>query len=89
MRHVVHVVVTLKNTVLDPQGDATLHALNTLGFDNVENVRIGKIIYLSFKNDLDPNQLKELATLMAQKLLCNSVMENFEVQILDDKRSTS
>ena len=89
MSRFVQVVVTLKNAVLDPQGDATVHALSALGFDNVESVRVGKVIHLAFKNELEPGQLKEQAALMAQKLLCNSVMENFQIQVVEDKAGVS
>ncbi len=72
--------VHLKKGVLDPQGKAVLHALKTLGFNEVEDVRIGKQILI----DINTNNKEEAvleAKEMADKLLANPVIENYEIEV--------
>jgi phosphoribosylformylglycinamidine synthase len=75
------VFVTLKNGVLDPQGEAIRHALGTLGFDGVEGVRQGKVIDLDLA-ETDPAKAEDAAAEMCRKLLANTVIENYSVEIL-------
>ncbi len=70
--------IHLKKGVLDPQGKAVLHALKTLGFDDIDDVRVGKQILLDIKTDKE-NALKE-AKKMADELLANPVIENYEIE---------
>ena len=75
------VTVMLKNGVLDPQGEAVRHALGTLGFSGVNAVRQGKVIEL----DLDQNDKAKAETevkAMCEKLLANTVIESYRVEIL-------
>ncbi len=72
--------VHLKKGVLDPQGKAVLHALNTLGFKNVENVRVGKQILLDIDTNDKEKAIKE-AEKMADELLANPVIENYEIEV--------
>jgi phosphoribosylformylglycinamidine synthase len=74
------VTVMLKNGVLDPQGKAIGHALNNLGFDQVGEVRMGKIIELELA-ETDTAKAKAAAEEMAKKLLANMVIESFKVEI--------
>jgi phosphoribosylformylglycinamidine synthase subunit PurS len=74
------VTVMLKDGVLDPQGKAIGHALNTLGFPQVGDVRAGKIIELEL-DETDPTKAKVAAEEMAKKLLANTVIESFRVEI--------
>jgi phosphoribosylformylglycinamidine synthase len=74
------VTVMLKTGVLDPQGEAVRHALGTLGFAGVESVRQGKVIELELA-ETDPDKAKSQAEAMAQKLLANTVIESFRVEI--------
>ncbi len=74
------VTVMLKDGVLDPQGKAIGHALNNLGFAQVGEVRAGKVIELELK-ETDPGAAKAAAEDMARKLLANSVIESFKVEI--------
>ncbi len=76
------VTVMLKSGVLDPQGKAIAHALGTLGFTSVNDVRAGKIIELDLA-ETDPDKARALAEDMARKLLANTVIESFRVS-LDD-----
>ncbi|MEQ8320112.1 MAG: phosphoribosylformylglycinamidine synthase subunit PurS [Rhodospirillales bacterium] len=72
--------VTLKNGVLDPQGKAVQHALAGLGFDGVEDVRQGKFIELEL-SETDPAKAAAQAEEMCKKLLANTVIENYAVEI--------
>ncbi len=75
MKARVHVM--LKTGVLDPQGEAVRHALGALGFDGVEGVRQGKVIEL----DLAEGTSKETVEQMCEKLLANTVIERFDIEI--------
>lgn len=75
MKARVHVM--LKNGVLDPQGEAVRHALAAMGFDQVEGVRQGKVIDL----DLAPGTTEAEVTEMCEKLLANTVIESYAVEI--------
>ena len=70
------VFVTLKNGVLDPQGEAVRHALGALGFDGVNSVRQGKMIEL----DLADGTSEETITAMCEKLLANTVIESYRIE---------
>jgi len=72
--------VMLKNGVLDPQGKAIEHALATLGFAGVQDVRAGKIIELSLA-ETDPDRARASAEEMARRLLANTVIESFTVEL--------
>jgi phosphoribosylformylglycinamidine synthase PurS subunit len=74
------VTVMLKSGVLDPQGKAIAHALGTLGFAGVADVRAGKVIELEL-TETDPVKAKAVAEEMAQKLLANTVIESFRVAV--------
>jgi phosphoribosylformylglycinamidine synthase subunit PurS len=76
------VTVMLKDGVLDPQGKAIGHALNNLGFAQVGDVRAGKIIELDLAES-DPAAVRAAAEDMAKKLLANTVIERFRVDIAD------
>ena len=76
MKARVHVM--LKDGVLDPQGEAVRHALGTLGFDGVNGVRQGKVIEL----DLAPGTDESTVTEMCEKLLANTVIESYRVEML-------
>ncbi len=72
--------VTLKNGVLDPQGKAVQHALAGLGFGGVEGVRQGKFIELEL-TETDPKKAEAQVEAMCKKLLANTVIENYSVEI--------
>lgn len=76
----VKVEVKLKPVVLDPQGKSVLSALRNLGFGEVEDARIGKLIELTIK-DGDSGNVEERVTEMCRKLLSNPVIENFDVKV--------
>jgi phosphoribosylformylglycinamidine synthase subunit PurS len=70
------VFVTLKPGVLDPQGKAIHHALEGLGFTGLNDVRQGKLIELDLTDDTDDATIEA----MCQKLLANTVIENFRIE---------
>ncbi len=74
------VTVMLKDGVLDPQGKAIGHALHSLGFNGVGEVRAGKVIELDL-DATDPAAAKLEAEAMARRLLANTVIERFHVEI--------
>ena len=77
------VVVTLKKSVLDPQGVAVKHALDSLGFSAVQSVRLGK--YLEVRMDgADPKKAEKDLKEMCDKLLSNPVIEEYKFEILKD-----
>ena len=67
--------VYLKNGVLDPAGKATKHALESLGFNGVDDVRIGKQIILELSDETSDEQIKN----MCEELLANTVIEDYEI----------
>jgi phosphoribosylformylglycinamidine synthase len=75
------VQIMLKEGVLDPQGEAVRHALGTLGFKGVEGVRQGKVIELDLA-ETDAAKAEAAARDMCEKLLANTVIESYRVEIL-------
>ena len=76
MKARVHVM--LKNGVLDPQGEAVRHALGSLGFEGVEGVRQGKVIEMELADGTSEATINE----MCDKLLANTVIESYQVEVL-------
>jgi phosphoribosylformylglycinamidine synthase PurS subunit len=76
------VTVTLKSGVLDPQGQAIGGALKSLGFDGVSGVRQGKIFDIDL-SDADAESARKRLTAMCEKLLANTVIENYAVELRD------
>ena len=76
----VQIHISLKNGVLDPQGKAIESSLINLGFDKGENVRQGKFIELNIDEN-DPVEARKQATEMCEKLLANTVIENYRVDL--------
>lgn len=72
--------------LLDPEGKAIHHALQSLGWEGVNDVRVGKAIYLEIQAD-SPAAALEAAEAMCRKLLANPVTEDFEVNVLEDAAS--
>ena len=72
----VRIHVSLKPGVLDPQGRAVHHALEGLGFGGVEDVRIGRLVELDVADGTTDEALAD----MCEKLLANTVIENFRIE---------
>lgn len=75
----VKVNIGLKKGVLDPQGKAVHHALSSLNFNEVEDVRIGKQIVLEV-NGSDQAQVRVQVQRMCEELLANTVIEDYEIE---------
>lgn len=71
--------VQLKEGVLDPQGKAVHHALSSLKFNEVEEVRIGKQIILEINESSQENAQKRVE-IMCEELLANTVIENYTIE---------
>jgi phosphoribosylformylglycinamidine synthase subunit PurS len=69
--------VYLKQGVLDPQGKAAHHALGSLGFKGINDVRIGKQIVLDVDSSITPDMIKE----MCETLLANTVIEDYDFEL--------
>jgi phosphoribosylformylglycinamidine synthase len=74
--------------LLDPQGKAIHHALISLGWEGVEDVRVGKAIYIDIEATSSESAI-ETAEAMCRKLLANPVTEDFEVSLLADLQGAS
>jgi phosphoribosylformylglycinamidine synthase PurS subunit len=72
--------VTLKSGVLDPQGKAIAHALGNLGFNGIGEVRQGKYIEVELA-ETDKVRAKATVEQMCQKLLANTVIENYTIEL--------
>ena len=75
------VTVMLKTGVLDPQGEAVRHALGSLGFQGVTGVRQGKVIELDL-SETDATKAEADVKAMCEKLLANTVIESYRVELL-------
>lgn len=74
----VRIHVSLKQGVLDPQGRAVHHSLEGLGFTGVDDVRIGRTVEMDVADDTTETQL----TKMCEKLLANTVIENYRIEMV-------
>ena len=76
--------ISLKEGVLDPEGQAIDNTLRNLGFNNFNNIRTGKQIILNI-DKIDDNEVLKEADKMCQELLVNTVIENYNINIIKDK----
>ncbi len=77
-----NIFVTLKEGVLDPQGDAVKRSLHVLQYDKVKEVRIGKFIEVWLEGADKNKAISELEE-MSDKLLANPIIENYRVELLE------
>ena len=77
-----NIFVTLKQEVLDPQGDAVRRSLGSLGFQEVKSARVGKLIELELDGN-DKASADAHIQSMCEKLLANPVIEDFRYEIVD------
>jgi len=75
-----NIIITLKNGVLDPQGDAVKKSLHSLGFQNVEKVRIGKYIEVKLLEENKEKGKQQLEQIYSS-LLANTVVENYQIEL--------
>jgi phosphoribosylformylglycinamidine synthase len=76
------VYVTLKPSVLDPQGKAIHHSVELLGFEQIEDVRQGKYFEIELDASVSETDAKETAERIAQNVLANPVIEDYRVEII-------
>ena len=74
----VSVIITLKKDVLDPQGKVIHQTLDSMGFDDINEVRQGKFFEIDIKEN-DKNKAQEKVDEMCKKLLANLVIENYKI----------
>ena len=75
------IFVNLKTGVLDPQGQAIKNSLNNIGLQAIEKVKQGKVFEVEV-NEKDQAKAKEILTSACDRLLANTVIENYEIEIL-------
>ncbi|WP_455475278.1 phosphoribosylformylglycinamidine synthase subunit PurS [Bartonella sp. B17] len=75
------VTVTLKDSVLDPQGEAIAGALKSLAFKNIHSIRQGKVFDIAL-NDMPAETAKQELEQMCKELLANTVIENYTIELL-------
>jgi len=72
--------ITLRPSILDPQGKAVHHALENLGFEGVDQVRMGKYVEMWIDTD-EEAEAERVACEACEKLLANQVMEDFDITL--------
>ena len=77
----IHVYVTPKKTVLDPQGQTIRRALNGMGHSEIENVRQGKFFEVDVADRLSSEEASKLIRQIAEEVLSNPVIEEYRVEI--------
>ena len=75
------VFVTLKPSVLDPQGKAIHHSIETLGYGNISDVRQGKYFEIALNGNADEESARREIEQMAKDVLANPVIEDYRVEI--------
>jgi phosphoribosylformylglycinamidine synthase PurS subunit len=78
--YIARIRVTLRKSILDPQGKAVQHALANLNFNSVSQVRVGKYVELFIDEDSEEAALA-VATESCERLITNPVMEDFEIDL--------
>ena len=78
------IFVTLKPSVLDPQGKAIHHALETIGFHGIQDVRQGKYFEVSVNGALSPEEARAEIERMARDVLANPIIEDYHVELDSD-----
>jgi len=76
----ISVIVTLKKEVLDPQGKVVNQTLKNIGFSSVQEVRQGKFFEIEICES-DPEKIKSIAEEISKKLLANTVIENYKINL--------
>jgi phosphoribosylformylglycinamidine synthase len=76
------VYVTLKPSVLDPQGKAIHHSVELLGFESIKNIRQGKFFEVELAENLSEAEAGEVASRIAKDVLANPVIEDYKIEIV-------
>ena len=75
------VFVTLKPSVLDPQGKAIHHSVESLGFGNIRDIRQGKYFEITLDDNISDSEARESIERIARDVLTNPVIEDFRVEV--------
>lgn len=78
MQYFAYIAIERKEAILDPQGKAIEHALGSLGFREIQNTRMGKLVRLTI-DAATPDDARRIAEQASEKLLANPIMETFTV----------
>jgi len=78
------IYINLKKTVVDPQGTTIKHALESMGYHHLEDVRIGKMVTMTLKTE-DKKKAEEEITQMCKKLLANPIIEDYHYKLEEVK----
>jgi phosphoribosylformylglycinamidine synthase PurS subunit len=78
----VRILVSYKDSVLDPQGQTVKNALHTLGYDFIKDVRQGKVFELDLE-ELSQEEIKKIIPEISDKVLANPIIEKFSWQIIE------
>lgn len=78
------IYVTLKPSVLDPQGKAIHHAVETIGYRGIEEVRQGKYFIVTIEDSLSPDEARANIDRMARDVLANPIIEDYRVELESD-----
>ena len=81
MEWLVKINIQLKESILDPQGQAVQAGLNALGYDNVSELNVGKYMELKISDIEDKDQVNKQVDEMCQRLLANPVIEDYRYSI--------
>ena len=77
------VYVTLKPSVLDPQGKAIHHSVELLGFESISDIRQGKYFEVQLTGEMSEAEAREVASKIAKDVLANPVIEDYKVEIVN------
>ena len=77
------VYVYLKRDILDPQGKASKHILKNMGFDKIQEVRVGKYTTLTFDETVSKEDALQQTENICKKLLANPVIEDYHYELVD------
>ena len=80
------VIITPKRGVLDPQGKAIASSLHSLGFGEVEGVRMGKYLEIELSPGTEGREASDRVREMCERLLANGVIEDFRFELVEDER---
>lgn len=78
------VYVTLKPSVLDPQGKAIQHSVELLGFHSISDIRQGKYFEIAFADKVSAEEAREAAEEIGKNILANPVIEDFRIEIKNE-----
>lgn len=79
-----NVIVTMKKGVLEPQGRAVARSLTNLGYEGIKEVRVGKIMEIKL-DDIPKGKAEKLLDEICERLLANPVIEDYRIEIVDQK----